>query len=321
MIVERGRRPKRKQHVVPKKPKILNQKNGVVTAPLDSIRIEDEFNVRIDAQPDKELVASIAENGVLNPIHVRWKDDEEDVLYVVDGERRYRAAKIAMWTEVPVICRGHLNDKEALVVSLSTNENQLPLTREEKAEGFRRLRDIGMESTEISEVMGCSERLVAETLRLLDKATPPIRRGAMVNGKIPTRAASRAALLPPEVQERLAPRLEGKTTEESLALIRAEEKVLGIIPKGTRPRKHSTRKGARKEVALKASTVLDRLRRAERNLKGLLKEKPNSLILRGQLHLCGVLKGKETLSSLLEGGKKPKSNNGHRGRKTNGRQH
>jgi ParB/RepB/Spo0J family partition protein len=296
-VAESLRKPKRNRPTGSGS-ELLKHRNGSFYAPIGSIKIEDKFNVRKNVQPDEELIASIAEHGILNPIHVRWKDNEEKELYVVDGERRYRAAKITEWTEVPVVCRGHIDYRDALVISLSTNEGQLPLTREEKAEGFRRLRKSGMEPWEISHVMACSERMVVETLRLLDKATAPIRKGVLVKGNISRRAGSRAALLPPESQEKVSKKIVGKTTEEALVLIREEEEDLGVIPKGTRLKMNSARRGAKKTPALKPSDVIARLRRAEKALKETLVENPSSRTAKAQMRLCQVLRGTEPVSYL-----------------------
>lgn len=286
------------------KPKILSHRNGRVTAPIEHIKVKNNFNVRKDTKPDAELQASVAEHGVLNPIHVMWKDNKEDTLYIVDGERRYRAAKAAKWTEVPVVCRGHLDLSEALIISLSTNESQRSLTRAERAEGYKRLRDAGHTVPEIAGAMGCSERMVNETLRLVDKAVGPIRKAAMSNGEgIPTRAASRAALLPEKVQKKLAPKMKGKTTVEALEMVRAEEKKLGKVPKQTRKTKTSKatgKKTPKQTSATKSKSLADRLNRAESALLKEWHKNQNDPVLTGQVHLCEALKGHRTISSLFK---------------------
>lgn len=296
------------------RPKILTHNNGKVSASLEFIEIQLKFNVRRNTEPDEELIKSIEENGVLNPIHVRWKDEKEDILYIVDGERRYKAAKWAKWSEIPVVCRGHIDDRDALVVSLTTNEGQKPLKREERAEGFKRLRDEGLSEKEISDVMGCSERTVAETLRLVDKATGPIRRAAMGNGgskvrpgeEIPVRAASRAASLPANEQKKLATKMKGKNTEEALEEVRKVEEKLGIKTRGRK-----AKKGAKPKLNLKEMLVV-----VERRLKAALRHSPNSRTVRAQLDIIQVLKGEKDITEALPSPSRKKGKRGGAKKKT-----
>lgn len=310
MPVARGRRSGRTRPVRPPKVSILTSKNGQTMAPIDALKIQPKFNVRRNTEPDEELYQSIEEHNVLNPIHVRWKDSKEDVLYIVDGERRFRAAKKAKWSEVPVVCRGHLDDRDALIISLSTNEGQLPLTREERAEGFRRLSDAGLSRTDIANVMGCSKRMVSETLLLLDKATMPLRNAALHNGKMSKRAGSRISTLPDKEQkklmEKLEPKLDQLTTDDILEEVRAVEARLnkdkdnGSSKKKTKAEKRTTKKpeAVKSRTETKAD-IVDRLGRAERMLTKALKTNSKSREIKAQLELCAVLRGEKSLNSLI----------------------
>jgi ParB/RepB/Spo0J family partition protein len=293
MPVARGRRVSNAKTASPPKDKILMSRNGQVMALIGSIKVQRDFNVRKDTDPDTVLFKSIEEHNVLNPIHVRWKDSKEDTLYIIDGERRYRAAKKAKWSEVPVVCRGHLDNRDALVVSLSTNEGQLPLRKMERAEGFRRLRKEGLDALEISNVMGCSERMVTETLRLIDKATPKLRKAVLSNGDIPDRAASRASTLPAEEQEKLTPQLKGLTTKEAVEKVQEVEQRLGVVPKGTR------KTGSKKPLKLDKSAIMKRLDSVEPMLEQAHEKEPRSQTIRAQISLCEALRGEHTLESLF----------------------
>jgi len=87
-----------KKKAAPKKssPKsFIKLKEGITYAPIDKIEVKEGFNVRKDTEPENELVGSVQEVGVLRPIDVRWKNNRRTGLWLIDGERRFRAAKAA----------------------------------------------------------------------------------------------------------------------------------------------------------------------------------------------------------------------------------
>lgn len=275
-----------------KKNSILKQKGGKITAAMEHVKLQPKFNIRKESEVDPELLSSVAEHGVLNPVHVRWKDDKEKVLYVVDGHRRYRANKEAEWTEIPVVCRGHLTDQEALIISLTTNENQKPLTRAERAEGFKRLRDSGLKEKDIADVMCCSKRTVAETLRLVDKAVAPLRK-AVLEGKVERRAGARASsTLPKKVQKELVDDLDGKTFKEGVKIVQDKEGELGLVPKQTRKRV-TTKNAKPRNLETRLAEIMAELRKA-------VKTAPTNRTYKVQLKLCEVLRGNGSIRSLFE---------------------
>src|SRR6476661_5267945 len=92
-----------------------------------------------------DLVASIRDKGVLEPILVRPRPGDGDeegpagVLYrIISGERRYRAAQEAGLYEVPAI-EMEVTDEEALEIALIENLQRKDLTPFEEADGYRLL--------------------------------------------------------------------------------------------------------------------------------------------------------------------------------------
>lgn len=122
-----------------------------------------------------ELVASIREKGVLEPILVRPRPESEEeeeapagVLYrIISGERRYRAAQEAGLYEVPVI-EMDVSEQEALEIALIENLQRKDLTPFEEAEGYRLLAE-RHEYTheEIATSVGKSRTVITESLSLL----------------------------------------------------------------------------------------------------------------------------------------------------------
>lgn len=127
----------------------------------------DRDQPRTDFSEDaiKELADSISEHGVLQPILVR--PIPEGGYRIVAGERRYRAARLAGLSSVPVIVRG-FTDSEAMEVALIENLQRQDLNPVEEALGFRRLIDeTGITQEEAAKRVGKSRPAVANSLRLL----------------------------------------------------------------------------------------------------------------------------------------------------------
>lgn len=120
-----------------------------------------------------ELVASIREKGVLEPILVRPRPDGDvpgpsGVQYrIISGERRYRAAQEAGLYEVPAI-EMDVSDEEALEIALIENLQRKDLTPFEEAEGYRLLAEQhSYTHEEIADAVGKSRTVVTESLSLL----------------------------------------------------------------------------------------------------------------------------------------------------------
>lgn len=112
-----------------------------------------------------ELADSIVQHGVLQPLLVR------PLLgggyQIVAGERRWRAARMAGVSEVPVVIRD-MSDHEVMELALIENLQREDLTPLEEAQGYQSLIDqYGMTQEEIARTVGKSRPAVANALRLL----------------------------------------------------------------------------------------------------------------------------------------------------------
>ena len=123
-----------------------------------------------------ELMASIRENGLLQPLVVRPDPDARGERYqLVAGERRFRALSRLKWTEAPAVVRD-VDDRTLLVLALVENLQREALGPLEEAQGFQALaEDFGLTQAEIAEAVGKNRATVANTLRLL-RLPPSIRR-------------------------------------------------------------------------------------------------------------------------------------------------
>ena len=120
----------------------------------------------MDPEPLEELAESIKAQGIMQPILVRMltQNDYE----IVAGERRWRAAKLANLTEVPVLIK-EISDSSALAMALIENIQREDLNVIEEARGIKRLIDefeMTHESAAVS--LGKSREAVSNILRLLN---------------------------------------------------------------------------------------------------------------------------------------------------------
>jgi ParB family chromosome partitioning protein len=112
-----------------------------------------------------ELADSIARHGVLQPLMVRPLDDGGYQL--VAGERRWRAARMAGLTEVPVVIRP-MNDQAMMEIAMIENLQREDLNPVEEAEGYRHLMETcNLTQEEVAKTVGKSRPAVANALRLL----------------------------------------------------------------------------------------------------------------------------------------------------------
>ena len=113
----------------------------------------------------KTLAESIRESGILQPILARRAGDR---LQIVAGERRWRAAKLAGLTKVPVLCR-ELTDNESAVFALVENLQREDLNAIEKAQGIKLLMDeLKATQAQVAKQVGFERSTVANFLRLLE---------------------------------------------------------------------------------------------------------------------------------------------------------
>lgn len=128
------------------------------------------------------LADSIRQNGVIQPLLVRSMPD--GTYQIVAGERRWRAAKMAGLTEVPVLIK-ELTDFQAQQIALIENLQRENLNPIEEANGYKELMDkFGMTQEEVARVVGKARSSIANSLRLLN--LPPIIAEMVSNNELST---------------------------------------------------------------------------------------------------------------------------------------
>jgi len=134
---------------------------------------------RFDVDRHKEMVMSVKTHGIIQPLIVT---ETTNGYQIIAGERRYRAAKDAGLTELPVIVRS-FDDQAALEVALIENLQREDLNALEIATAFFKLADqFNMSHSHIAKSTGKSESSVKNTVRLLGLPRPA--KDALLDGKI-----------------------------------------------------------------------------------------------------------------------------------------
>jgi len=117
-----------------------------------------------DTEKLEQLAESIRQHGVVQPIIVRR---ENDTYKIVAGERRWRAARLAGLTTIPVIEKD-LSNKQIMEIALIENIQREDLNPIEEAEAYSRLlNEFNMTQEELSNSIGKSRSAIANTIRLL----------------------------------------------------------------------------------------------------------------------------------------------------------
>jgi len=136
------------------------------TLPLNDISPNaDQPRKTFDETALNELADSIRQHGILQPLLVRPMPSGGYQL--VAGERRWRAARIAGLSEVPVVVK-ELSDTEAMELAIIENLQREDLNPIEEAEGLQVLIDrCGFTQEEVAASVGKSRPAIANALRLL----------------------------------------------------------------------------------------------------------------------------------------------------------
>ena len=122
----------------------------------------------IEAAALRDLAASIAAQGLLQPILVREVAGQTPRYQIIAGERRWRAAAQAGLTEIPCVIR-RMSEPEASMAALVENLQREDLNPLEEAEGLHRAIDrFSLTQEALAHALGKSRSHIANTMRLLN---------------------------------------------------------------------------------------------------------------------------------------------------------
>lgn len=186
---------------------------------VDEIELNpDQPRSRIDEAPLRDLSASITAQGVVQPIVVRPR--EEGGYWLVAGERRFRATKLAGNNRIPAVIR-ELSARDAVAVALVENIQREDLSAIDEARAVRRLiAEFGLTHDEAGSALGRSRSAISNLLRLLELREDVQE---MVNdGRLEMGHARALLSLEPDAQKRCAEEVVGRglSVRKTEALVR-----------------------------------------------------------------------------------------------------
>ena len=155
--------------LIPDSPAPVAPAHGVVELDIDRLSPNDfQPRQQMDDARLEELAASIKANGVIQPIVVRKTGDG---YRIIAGERRWRAARRAGLTRVPVVVKdlsGDQTQQKVLEMALIENIQREDLNAIDEAKAYRRLVDeFALTQESVAAAVGKDRANVANTLRLL----------------------------------------------------------------------------------------------------------------------------------------------------------
>lgn len=163
-----------------------------------------------------ELAASIKENGIIQPVTI--EDAGDGFFYIIAGERRTRAAKIAGVEKIPVQLVSY-SDEKKLEIALIENIQRSDLNAIEEAKAYYKLMELsGLSQDQVAAKVGKNRSTVANAVRLLK--LPEDMQGALVQGKL-TAGHARALLSVADATDQQI--LFGKIVGQGMSVRQAEE--------------------------------------------------------------------------------------------------
>ena len=221
--------------------------------PVARIR-PNPFQPRREFDPTQlaELEASIKASGLLQPITVRRKGEQYEL---IAGERRLRAVTNLQWKDIPAVVRD-FDDQTLLVLALVENLQRSDLNAIEEAKGYQRLLgEFSLTHQQVADAVGKDRSTVTNLLRVL--ALPEPIQQAVMEGKLSTGHA-RAIASVNDADAAIG--LANEVIARGLSVRETEERVrLGRAP--AKEAKAGSRQGKEAQANPAARRIEDDLRR------------------------------------------------------------
>ena len=187
-----------------------------------------------------ELAESIKQQGVMQPILVRRLPAGAPAEYeIIAGERRFRAAKLAGLSSVPVLVKD-VTDEAAAAMALIENMQREDLNPLEEAQGLQRLiKEFGLTHEAAAGAVGRSRSAASNLLRLLNLAEPV--QGMLVAGDLDMGHARALLALDKATQITAANQIAGKkmSVREAESLVKKISAEFALTP--SRPKTDKSR--------------------------------------------------------------------------------
>ena len=213
---------------------LKEESTGALSLPIAQVEsCSSQPRKSFDEASLAELADSIRQHGIIQPLTVRKL--ASGYYQIIAGERRWRAARMAGLSEVPVIVM-EADDRKAAELAMIENLQREDLNPMEEAAGFQSLIETyHMTQEEAAQRVGKSRSAVANALRLLG-LTPSVRK-LVEEGKLSAGHARALLPLPADTQESaaaaiMAGGLSVRQTEALVKRLSAQEKPKPKPPSG-----------------------------------------------------------------------------------------
>ena len=191
---------------------------------IETIDTKEGIRRIIDKEPMDELVASIKQHGILQPIVVETVEGGRYKLQI--GSRRMAAARIIGLEKVPaLVIDEQIEANKSIAIMLAENLHREDLDPIDEAEAYATLKDMGTKVSAIARLVGKERTYVSHALRLL-RLHPNVRE-AVREGTIPREHALALLRLEPEQQITLAE----EVREKGLTMVETRDKVRELLGK------------------------------------------------------------------------------------------
>ena len=205
------------------------QEKQIQTLPLSRIEPrQDQPRDQFDKDRLQDLAASIARHGLIQPVIVRHLPNGD--YQIIAGERRWRAARIAGLSEIPVRVL-EADNRSVAELALVENLQREDLNPMEEARGYQKLiSDYSLTQEEAAAGVGKSRSAVTNALRLLNLSAPVadlVERGALSAGH----ARALLAVEDPVLQLSAAKQV----LEKSLSVRKAEQLAAKLAKQSSAP--------------------------------------------------------------------------------------
>ena len=202
---------------------------GVTMLPIAKVEsYRKQPRKHFDDEALQDLAESIREHGIIQPLTVRKLSS--GYYQIIAGERRWRAARMAGLSEVPVLVI-EADDRKAMELAMIENLQREDLNPIEEAEGYKVLmEDYNLTQEEAAERVGKSRSNVANVLRLLNLSAPV--RALLAEGKLSAGHARALLGLKAAAQEKAA-----KAVVEGDLSVRQTEALVKKLQSTDKPKK------------------------------------------------------------------------------------
>ena len=143
------------------------EKRGVLEVDISLIDVNPDQPRKIFNEEEIQgLAESIRENGLINPITLREKDGQYQI---ISGERRFRAFKFLNKDKVPALVLENIDDSKMLELTLVENIQRADLNPIEIARSYKKLiYDLNIKQEELANRVGKSRSTISNSMRILD---------------------------------------------------------------------------------------------------------------------------------------------------------